>query len=250
MMVAFAALTFAACNKDEVINPTPADSTPVNYGQFRLELDHQFNGSTLQFNVDYTTGPGDNFKLSMLKYYVSNVQLQKADGSWWSAKESYYLVDAASLASSILQVDSVPVAEYKSIRYMVGVDSVRNFSGAQTGALAPSNGMFWSWNSGYIFLKLEGSSTQSSNGVEFHIGGFVGENAAQSVISHDFGTARLRITPSGNPQAHILVAVNKIFDGASPVSLATLNIIHMPGANAKLVANNIATMFVYDHLHN
>jgi hypothetical protein len=110
--------------------------------------------------------------------------------------------------------------------------------------------MFWSWNSGYIFLKLEGTSTQSSNPVKFHIGGFTGANAAQSVISHDFGSSRLRITPTANPQTHVYVQVNKFFDGASPLSLATLNNVHMPGANAKLVANNIATMFVYDHIHN
>src|SRR5690606_29336545 len=147
-------ISLVACNKDEITNPTPTDPNPVSYGQFRLELDHQFNGAALQFNTTYTTGPGDTIDITLLKYYVSNIQLQKADGSWWSETESYHLVNAATLASTILQIDSVPAAEYKAIRYMIGVDSLRNYSGAQTGALSPSNSMFWSWNSGYIFLKL------------------------------------------------------------------------------------------------
>jgi hypothetical protein len=251
LLVALAAYSLVACTKDEINNPTPADPSPqVSYGKFRLELDHMFNNASFLLNTDYTTGPGDNINISTFKYYLSNIQLQKADGSWWSAKESYYIVDVANTASTLLQVDSVPVAEYKAIRYMIGVDSVRNFSGAQTGALSPSNAMFWSWNSGYIFLKLEGSSIQAANPVKFHIGGFTGTNAAQSVIDHDFGNGRLRITPTANPQTHVYVQVNKFFDGASTISLATLNDVHMPGVNAKLVANNIATMFEFDHLHN
>ncbi len=249
LVVAVAALALAACTKDETNTPDPFNPN-VSYGKFRLELDHAFNGTAFQLNTDYTTGTGDTISISLLKYYVSNIQLQKADGSWWSATPNYYLVDASSSASALLQIDSVPIAEYKAIRYMIGVDSMRNFSGAQTGALAPSNGMFWSWNSGYIFLKLEGSSPQAGNPVEFHIGGFMGENAAQAVINHDFGTSRLRITATANPQTHVYAAVDKFFDGATPLSLSSLSAVHMPGANAKLISTNIATMFEFDHIHN
>ena len=60
---------------------------------------------------------------------------------------------------------------------MIGVDSARNTSGAQLGALDPANSMFWSWNSGYIFVRMEGNSPQSTqpyNKLQFHIGGFKG----------------------------------------------------------------------------
>jgi hypothetical protein len=44
------------------------------------------------------------------------------------------------------------------IRFLLGVDSARNVSGIQTGALDPARGMFWTWNSGYVMAKIEGSS--------------------------------------------------------------------------------------------
>jgi hypothetical protein len=57
----------------------------------------------------------------------------------------------------------------------LGVDSIRNVSGIQTGALDPLKGMFWTWNSGYVMAKLEGSSESSNsagNRFTYHIGGF------------------------------------------------------------------------------
>ena len=50
-----------------------------------------------------------------------------------------------------------------------------NTSGAHSGALDPSNGMFWSWQSGYINFKIEGlspSCVTRKNKFQFHIGGY------------------------------------------------------------------------------
>jgi hypothetical protein len=247
--VAAAATLFTACTKEE----TPAPTTPVaeTTAKFKLEFDHDFNNVLFALNTPYVTRDNDSVTISMLRYYVTNIQLQKADGTWWSENESYYIVDASQAASLIIEVDSVPLADYKAVRYMIGVDSVRNFSGVQSGALAPSNSMFWSWNSGYIFLKLEGTTNASANGnLKFHVGGFTGANAAQAKIEHSFGTNTLRVVANSSPQVHLMVHVDKIFDGSTNIDLATINDVHMPGAAAKSVSLNIATMFEYDHIHN
>ena len=50
-----------------------------------------------------------------------------------------------------------------------------NVSGALGGALDPTQGMYWTWQSGYINLKLEGDFTQSMNAKNdfvFHLGGY------------------------------------------------------------------------------
>src|SRR5690606_18580217 len=74
-----------------------------------------------------------------------------------------------------LDIDNVPAGYYVEIQYTMGVDSEKNVSGAQVGALSLSNGMFWDWNSGYIMLKAEGYSPQAeNNGFAFHLGGFSG----------------------------------------------------------------------------
>jgi hypothetical protein len=233
--VAAAATLFTACTKEE----TPAPTTPVaeTTAKFKLEFDHDFNNVLFALNTPYVTRDNDSVTISMLRYYVTNIQLQKADGTWWSENESYYIVDASQAASLIIEVDSVPLADYKAVRYMIGVDSVRNFSGVQSGALAPSNSMFW--------------SNASANGnLKFHVGGFTGANAAQAKIEHSFGTNTLRVVANSSPQVHLMVHVDKIFDGSTNIDLATINDVHMPGAAAKSVSLNIATMFEYDHIHN
>jgi hypothetical protein len=35
-----------------------------------------------------------------------------------------------------------------AIKFLLGVDSLKNVSGIQTGALDPAKGMFWTWNTG------------------------------------------------------------------------------------------------------
>src|SRR5690606_2936849 len=75
-----------------------------------------------------------------------------------------------------------------------GVDSLRNVSGAQTGALDPVHGMFWDWNTGYIMAKFEGNAPASpSNGkLLYHVGGFSGEhNTLQRVTLNLPNTMKL-----------------------------------------------------------
>jgi hypothetical protein len=59
---------------------------------------------------------------------------------------------------------NVPAGTYTGMYLTMGVDSARNVSGAQEGALDPANGMFWSWTSGYIMIKAEGLSPQGAGG--------------------------------------------------------------------------------------
>ena len=66
--------------------------------------------------------------------------------------------------------------------FMLGVDSATSVAGVMAGDLDPMHGMYWTWQSGYIFMKLEGRCTRSAErGGRFywHVGGFEGEHAAQ-----------------------------------------------------------------------
>ena len=96
----------------------------------------------------------------------------KTDNSIVTIPNTYFLVNQDEEASMAIEMDSLPLGLYKSIKFMIGVDSTRNVSGSQTGALDPANGMFWTWNSGYIFLKMEGTSPvipNTGHNFTFHI---------------------------------------------------------------------------------
>lgn len=123
---------------------------------------------------DYTNKRGQAFQLTVLKFYIGNVVLHADNGSR-HAVGGYTLIDFEDEASLRIHLDSVPKNVYTSMSFIVGVDSVTNESGPQAGALDPLNGMYWTWATGYIFFKLEGtspSSPQPKNLIEFHIGGY------------------------------------------------------------------------------
>jgi hypothetical protein len=66
--------------------------------------------------------------------------------------------------------------DFDEIQFSIGIDSLTNVSGAMGGDLDPVNGMYWSWQSGYINFKVEGNSEKSGavhKDFQFHIGGYL-----------------------------------------------------------------------------
>lgn len=242
-------ILLSACkkNNDEVIAETK--------GSFSMEFENQVNGNPLILNTStYKNAKNEDFKISVFKYYVSNIKLSKADGSTYLIPESYFLIDASKDDSKNIALKDVPAGDYTKIEYTIGVDYARNFAGAQTGALDPINGMFWTWNSGYIFVKLEGTSpvsTAAGNALTFHIGGVVDPNNTIRTFSTEINAANpLRIRSDKKPNMHFMVNAAALFTGKTDVSFASLNFT-MGGANSVIVANNYANgLFKLDHIHN
>ncbi|MFM7709775.1 MAG: MbnP family protein [Ferruginibacter sp.] len=136
------------------------------------------------------------YSIKKLKYYLTDFYLD--DTPLQIGNDPYVLIDASN-EYNIIQA-SVPAGTYHTLRFKLGVDSIDNCSGAQTGALDPANDMFWTWNSGYIFFKLEGTSDSSQadlNRIEYHLGGYKSEQAIQSTI--ELGDQHENIQISNRP---------------------------------------------------
>lgn len=249
-LFAFLAI-MSSCKKDDDHKQDHDHGTPK--GRFLLEFDHVWGMNMQPFSLNTLLvhpGTGDTMTFTTLRYYISNIKLKKTDGTWYVEPESYYIVDASSESGRTLEIKNIPAGEYIELRYTVGVDSARNVSGAQTGALSPSHGMFWSWNTGYIMIKAEGTSPQSPNGsFSFHLGGFRPENNIVVERSTDFNGQVLRISPNGTPKIHMFAnparfrhSLGSLSNGASTV--------HMPGSNAQTMANDFTSWIRFDHMHN
>jgi hypothetical protein len=233
-IVAIALLGLGACKKKENIIPPPAD------GSVKVQFSYVFGSAALPWVLNKQmvhTKTGDTLTFTTFRFYVSNVKLQRKDGSWWAQPESYYLVDANSTAASSFTIPAVPANDYVAMQYTMGVDSTRNVSGANTGALALSNGMFWDWNSGYIMLKAEGYSPNSpTNSFAFHLGGFSGENNIVTVKTADFGKT---VAVGGSaPAMTVKILANPARLWHSSPNLQTRSTIHMPGPDAKIMARD------------
>lgn len=225
---------FVACKKDT-----------VEQGTMELTFRNVVGNQPLTLNtVTYQNAAGEGFTISAFKYYLSNFSLVKMDNSEVPLPVEYFLVDESDETSRTIRL-AAPKGEYRAMRFLIGVDSIRNVSGAQTGALDPVNGMFWSWNSGYIMAKLEGyspASTAAENRLTLHIGGFRKEHSA---IQEVLLTAPISLTVAAGrqPQLEIVADADAWFRQPFPVSFATTSTIHVPGEASAKIAANYRNMF-------
>lgn len=216
-------------------------------GTVKITFKNTVKGNPLVLNTGvYSNSFGEQYNVAKFKYYISNVVM---NGTQISAGSSeYYLVDegnAASLSFSFTAKSQI----YSSLSFLLGVDSARNVSGAQTGALDPLNDMFWTWNSGYIMAKLEGTSPQSTvvnNKVEYHIGGFAGTNSVLKNINLTVPSSinvPLNVDPDKTCEIFIEADLDTWWQGAYDLKIAVNPAATHPGALAKNISDNYSNMF-------
>jgi hypothetical protein len=142
---------------------------------------------------------------------------------------------------------AVGSGRYSNLVFQVGVDSIHNVSGAQTGALDPAKGMFWTWNSGYVMAKLEGSSSVSNQPIHamaYHIGGFREPNNTVTTINLPFPQGKeLEINDQEVHELYITADINAWFSGPHPIHIKEIPTCTTPGILAKNISENYAGMF-------
>lgn len=194
-------------------------------------------------SISYKNPLGQSYRVTMFKYYVGNFHFKDKGGEEYVSK-GYYLVNQEEPGSMRITLDSIPNEIYTAIRFTLGVDSIDNCSGAQSGALDPINGMFWAWNSGYIFLKMEGiSPVSNSNGkrLEFHIGGY---REPDNCIKTIYLTLKQPIN-TGQTNGGVIdikADINHLFASPNPVNFSTLSSV-TGFHHARAIADNYSSMF-------
>jgi hypothetical protein len=206
------------------------------FGQKKIviKFEHIANGKKILLNDSlYENNFGEKYSISKLKYYVSNICLLTKGAL--EIDKNVYLIDATK-ENTIIKKGSRKII---GISFTVGVDSTLNCSGAQSGALDPLNDMFWTWNNGYVFFKLEGtssSSTADKNRIEQHIGGYKGE----------YKTMKKMIIPINEKyflKNNTITIQMNLDDYWTDIKIAETPVIATAGALAKKAADNFTKMF-------
>lgn len=193
----------------------------------------------------YTNPFGEKYTITKFRYYVSNVSLKNSTKNF-KEKNSYHLIDESDINSQSFSF-SIPDGNYTSLNFLLGVDSLHNVSGAQTGELDPTKDMFWTWNTGYVMAKLEGnspSSTLVNNKYEFHIGGFSGKYNVLKNIELKFPRNKsIHLTVNKTTEIIINADVNAWWQNPNNIKIAENANITSPGKLALSVSENYAKMF-------
>ena len=222
---------------------------PKQQLQVEIRFSNFAGNKIISVDSTYTNSLGENYTIQRLKYYITNIELLNTKtGNRFAIAESYFLVDENDEPSKTISV-SVPKENYDGISFLLGVDSLHNVSGAQTGALDPMNGMFWTWNTGYVSIKIEGRSPLSNlpqHLIEYHLGGFKGPDNVNQRIDLLFPGGNTDTKENKTTMIRVKTDVNSFFNSVHSLPIKNNPACTSPGRLARQYSENYARIFSID----
>lgn len=147
----FFGLLLPSCQKDK----------PESSGLSFLELTFDTYVDAKVFEVEqnlYFDDKGRNYRVEMLKFYLSNWMLEKQDGTMFPIAD-VYLIDYSQNQGLVLRPE-LDKGTYVNLHFGVGLDSIKNatdpVSYAPKHPLSITQNTYWTWSSTYKFFMLEG----------------------------------------------------------------------------------------------
>jgi hypothetical protein len=247
------ALVFTSCSDDD-------NNKITGQGNLKLEFDNIYGSENLAFNTPYPNSNGEVVKINNAIYIISNIVLTKTDGSTYTVpkSQSYFFVNEANVASTILNLPNIPAGNYNKVTFGVGVDKAQFDAGANgQGTLwetagNPALGMTWSWTAGYKFIKFEGTYTSSTTTTDTPFKVHTGKTSDvynYAEVTLDFPENAL-VRTNITPQVHIMADLKKVIDGTTKINFDEgASVMNGPKVQ-NISANNVPTLFEVHHVHN
>ncbi len=200
--------------------------------------------STIQFVPKYDSLPieigkkypykNDSVEIETLKFYISGIQFFQNEKLVAVAEKKYHLFDIENPATQYIYQPNEKNIQFNRLHFSIGIDSITNEAGAIGDDLDPTNGMYWTWQSGYINFKLEGKTKicpARNHQFTFHIGGYqYPYNAIQN----------LDMVVSNNEKIVVSFDVSELL---SQLNLAEVYEVMSPNEKAMMLSKKIGTAF-------
>lgn len=250
LIIGSLATGFLACQSNDV--------AATERGSLRLIFDNVMGDQDLSLTTNtYKNELGESFTVTKFNYFVSNFRLRREDGTEYVLPQdnNYFLIEEGKPASQTVTLANVPVGNYTALSFLIGIDSTRSMAdlSQRTGVLDPgsNNGMYWDWNSGYIFLKLEGTSALApaaqNNAFFYHVGGFGRANVKINnlrTVSVPFKSDLARMQPNATLSIGVITDAMKMFNGSTKLSIAQHSSVMFEPYSTS-IADNYVHMFSY-----
>lgn len=133
----------------------------------KLKMNHKLGSSTFTKNTKATNSKGEEYTITRLEYYLSNIIVIHDNGIMDTFNGKYLLIDPSKDTGEI-ELGIKTLTNIEAIQFSIGVDKDANHKDPSKYApfdpLAPkSPSMHWGWGPGYRFIAIEGKSGSSLN---------------------------------------------------------------------------------------
>ncbi len=194
-----------------------------------------YDSTTLELGKKYPSTTEQNWlTFTQFKCYVSHFELYKNRQLVFIDTAEAYLLDSDAPTSLTREIAVPTTIDFDAIRFYFGVDDKTNEKGISGGDLDPGKGMYWTWQTGYINMKLEGNCATvptADHGFQFHLGGFMEPYASfQPIYLQTQNTTDISISIELN-------------DFIKKIKLAETHAIMSPGEPTVLLSKDAASMF-------
>ena len=240
--VVLLSLFLGACGEEST-------STPPLETKLHLKFIPTYNGQTLSIDSVYTNSFGQRLRVENIQFYLSNIYVHNGSDSTLLKQAFLCNLIQPQTLSLIVSPQS-----FSSLSFGVGVPGNLNknvdpsqYANSNPLSVQGSNGMFWYWNTGYIFVKVEGryELTGSPNvplmdSYAFHLG----DDPLYRVLHFNAGSVSL--ADGDSRTLNIEVTMDSIFNSSSdPIDLSIDNLTHTTSnfPLAERVTNNFVSAF-------
>jgi len=239
-----------SCKSNE---PTPAN-TAVETAPISLHLHTYIGQNEVElYNAVYYTTEGRKLSLSLAQLYISNIKLVKFDGTLYPIGDTILLIN---IVDQVYSLGNVPVGNYKSIRFDVGLPSaVNGRTPSGSGKLNRSDMWFSSTAqaNNYIFMNVSGKidTTAAMTAADADMVPFVykiGTNSHLASVSMPNQT--VSVQPGTMAYIHMEADYAQLFSGLDLTNNANLSVATIGDNGSSLsidIASRIAQMFKYEN---
>lgn len=203
-------------------------------GNLKVRFEAKFNNEPFEVGAVYEDQFGHRIRADIFKTYISELNILSAD----EGSEKLIDVDLLDFENSHEYTFELESGTYNSISIGMGVPSSKNkdqdpnqYPNDHPLSVLGSEGMFWFWNTGYIFTKYEGkvdlTGTEGAELVDpfaFHCG----EDFLYETLN--FGNINLNIESNEERQITFVFHVEKFLENENyTIDLETDFITHTSG---------------------
>jgi hypothetical protein len=163
-------LFLSECKKRDDPSPSPC-------GIIIFTISHQVNGALLKQNeLIYTNAAGNEYMVTEVKYFISDIAFYLKDGSRKmisDSKDIFYVDEDIPETKTIRFIDKIPAGEYDSVNFIFGITEAKNKSFIFVNP--PEVLMGWPevLGGGYHYMMMNGKWKDTTGFIQpfnFHLG--------------------------------------------------------------------------------
>ena len=239
------AIGFSACDTED---PKPEPQAPEE-GEFTLRFEPYWENEPLAIGDVYNTADGFRLRVENLDFYISNVTINHSENGPFVGSEVALLQDESENMEVTFDADA---GSYSGFSFAFGIPSEVNtdsdptqFPNSHPLSVQGSNGMFWTWNTGYIFTTFDGRADTTGTEGEPLNHPFAFHCGHDSLYElRDYSDNSFEVTEGENTVITLRIQVDQILTNSeNPVDIREESITHSSGEAGLALAEKIVDNF-------